>query len=161
MIGGFCKKLAWVYGVLGFIASIALAYKYGVTSKLLNEDYDYKRLYDDIKNNTVYERDWGSTIVIFFVVMISVLVVSVGLYTIGEIYDWLMALIKGYNERNEAQEKNMNTLMASMASGKKIEENVNTSEEVIPFGGWKCPKCGKAHQGYEDDCSCGYFKLNN
>ena len=58
MIGDFCKKLAWVYGVLGFIASIALAYKYGVTSKLLNDNYNYKRLYDDIKNNTVYERQF-------------------------------------------------------------------------------------------------------
>lgn len=160
MLGSFCKKMACVFGIVGFISSIFLAFKYGVTLKLLKDDYDYNRIYDDIKNKSVYERDFGKTIIIFLLAMLVVLVISIGLYTIGEIYDWLMALIKGYNERNETQEKNMNTLIANMKAEKKAEENKNT-EDVVPFGGWKCPKCGKAHQGYEEECSCGYFKLNS
>ena len=84
MLGSFCKKMACVFGIVGFISSIFLAFKYGVTLKLLKDDYDYNRIYDDIKNKSVYERDFGKTIIIFLLAMLVVLVISIGLYTIGE-----------------------------------------------------------------------------
>lgn len=51
----------------------------------------------------------------------------------------------------ETQEATLKTLLSKSSSSTQLN-----TEEVIPFGGWKCPKCGKIHQGYEKVCSCGY-----
>lgn len=81
-----CTVLSIIVAVLGFIGSIYLANRFGVS---LERDYDaWSRSYDV---DTV--RDVGSTISIFVSGCFVTFVLSAILYTLGSISDKLDALI--------------------------------------------------------------------
>ena len=74
-IGGCCKILAKIYGVIGAIGSIVLANIYGKESEV---NYYFERV--------EYQQNWELTIAIFVGVLLVVSMICIALYTIGAIY---------------------------------------------------------------------------
>ena len=74
-MGNTCKLLSKIYGVLGTIGTIVIAYFGGRTANLYSMRYDY------------YERNWPLTIGIVIGMGLGVAIIVVVLYTLGEIYN--------------------------------------------------------------------------
>ena len=93
----------------------------------------YSRYYD-----VEIVRNWPLTIAILLGLGLSVAMITAALYTIGETYDQVCSIL--YYVKNE-------------------NEHSQSSQNIVPKGGWVCPKCGKAYQSYETSCRiCGQFK---
>ena len=131
-LGSLCKKLATIYGFLGAIGTIILAVKFGKVADIGWSGVDY-------------ERDWGLTLTIFFASGLSVAIVTVALYTLGEIHDKLVGLKYLFEDANKP---------SALQEGAKEAED----RKILENGGWKCPDCGKIHRGYETSCTCGRSK---
>ena len=136
-MGENCKTLAIIYAIIGTISSFFMAFLYG------------RRATGSYGSHVFYERSWLLTIIIFVAVMFLVSMVSVALYTIGEIYDKVCGL--SYSG---------NTSSISDKAVKGLEQLGDEAEEksVLSNGGWKCPDCGRLHRSYETSCICGKSK---
>lgn len=132
-MGALCKKLAIVYGVLGGLGTLYLAYYLGAPLK-----------YYGIKS----ERNWGITLAVFFGMGFAVAIGTAMLYTIGEIHDKLTSLY--YRDKisfSEAESKGLAEI------GRAAEE-----KKILSKGGWKCPKCDRLNYSYVMSCACGVKK---
>ena len=138
-MGNTCKLLSKVFGVLGAIGTIVVAYFGGRTANLYSMRYDY------------YERNWPLTIGIFIGTGLGVAIISVALYTLGEIYDKVYSMsFNGVGSISESTAKGLEYL------GQQAEE-----ERLLKNGGWKCPNCGKINNSYETTCKCGTPYVRN
>ena len=127
-MGTACRTLSIIYGILGVIGSF-------ITSKRILETTD----------------NWGTTIAVFFGVVLLVAMVTVGLYTLGEIYETANNSI-GVG----SQSGKINALAQETVSSKSKRET--EEKRKLSSGGWKCPDCGKMNNSYETTCSCGRRK---
>lgn len=138
-MGENCKTLAVIYAILGVIASFFMAFVYG--RRVVGTSTYSSQIY--------YKSSWLLTIVIFVAVIFFVSMVSVALYTIGDIYDKVCAL--SYNGNSLTMSKDATKGLEQL--GKEAEE-----KQVLGKGGWKCPDCGRIHRSYETSCVCGRSK---
>ena len=136
--GGLCKLLAIIYGILGSIGSIVMANILGKSAE-----------YDFVKREMVSERNWPLTIAIFVGTLLVVAMISVGLYTIGEIYDRVYS--NAFTANGAISEKT--------AEGLAVLAEQAETERTLDAGGWRCPDCNKVNPSYVTTCMCGRSKL--
>lgn len=137
-IGGCCKILAKIYGVIGAIGSIVLANIYGKESEV---NYYFERV--------EYQQNWELTIAIFVGVLLVVSMICIALYTIGAIYDAVnsSAFQKGGVARYE-----------KLGEGTSVIAEQDEVNKIIENDGWRCSDCGKINQSYITTCMCGKSK---
>lgn len=132
-MGNACRLLSKIWWGFGAICSFYF-------SSILGIEIDWG-LYK--------ERDWVLTIAIFLGAMLFVTVVSVALYTLGDIYD-------------KVYYSNVDSIELSPQVAQKLAALIHEEEtkKILANGGWECPDCGEINRSYLTTCKCGKGKNN-
>lgn len=122
-----CKSLSGVMLALGFLGSIIVAWTCGMQERR-------------VVYSTIEERNWGLTLLIFLVGVLSTGFASLIVYWMGEVAGRLNDIARGVKTS------------ASSATAKSIYTKDNS---------WICKKCENMNFLYESTCKCGQRRENN
>ena len=124
-----CRTMGTVVLVLGIIASIALAWKNGVT------------ITDIYYSGVVEERNFFLTVIWF---LCGIVTTATILHALGEILEY---------------QESMSRRVLSMEDKVSVVERKEKEADSITYNGsWKCSKCGRVNAKYTGTCACGQAK---